>query len=60
MKKNFLKLAVMAVAAAAGLSAQDVKVMKVRVPFDFSVRGVALPAGQYNVFQNAGSGTLSP
>ena len=59
MKKNFWKLTVLAVAAAAGLSAQDRTVMHVRVPFDFSVRGVALAAGQYNVLQNVGSGTLT-
>ena len=58
MNTNFLKLSVIALAAAAGLSAQSAEEMRLRVPFEFSVRGKVLPAGDYSVSRTIDSTRL--
>jgi hypothetical protein len=57
MKTHFLRISVLAAAAAAGIYAQTLNAVKANVPFDFTVGSKTVRAGQYIV--EAGQGMVT-
>ena len=55
MKAQLIRMSVFAVLTAAAVCAQNSRVMKVNIPFDFVVESQTLPAGQYTVEQRFAS-----
>ena len=57
MKKQLISLAMsLALLASAAAYAQSSQLMKVNVPFDFSVGSASLPAGEYSVSSDDNAG----
>ena len=60
MKKTFVRFAfaMMALVSGTQLIAESHGLIRVSVPFEFSVAGTKMPAGDYSISENGDGGTL--